>query len=295
MSAAPFVNSYPTLFGCAPGGGGKVVVVGVPYDRGTDNHPGCANAPNTLRMLSRPEERIARADLFDLASGRPLFAGKDLSDIGDVRHRLHQRDDISYLDFVAQAIRVVAQEKKRPLLLGGDHLVTLSALRGLSRAGHSFQVVQIDAHHDYASTPTVMATHATFMSFVASEELAAQVLQIGVRGFSSFVPEAPRRIKGIALEQLRASLIPGMPVYLTVDTDGFDPLLLPAVSYPIPGGLRLDAISEVLAAFRDARTPLIGADWMEYNPTFDGMNHITGVHIVSGLIPIIQAMIDDTP
>jgi len=246
-----------------------------------------------LRVLSRPSERIDRAEaLFELASNRPLFPSAALSDIGDISHVLHQRDDKSYLDFITQAVHILGKEGKKPLLLGGDHLVTLSSLRGLAKAGRKFQVVQIDAHHDFASTTApVLATHGTFMSFVAKEELAEQVLQIGVRGWSSSPAVHPAGIKTIALEELGDALLPNVDVYLTVDTDGFDPAFMPAVSYPIPGGLPFGALSKVLTTIASRGNALMGGDWMEYNPRFDTENHVTGEHVIAGLIELIAGLL----
>ena len=148
-------STYPTLFGCEAGGGGRVGIAGVPYDRGTDPHrAGCAAAPNTLRRLSSPEQtRMRRGGLYDFARRECIVDGALVSDLGDLPFRVGQNDD-AYLALVTSAARVIALEAKKPLFLGGDHLITLSALRGLAQAGHKLQVVQLDAHHDYEPIET---------------------------------------------------------------------------------------------------------------------------------------------
>jgi hypothetical protein len=118
--------------------------------------------------------------------------------------------------------------------------VTLHALRGLKRAKPSFQVVQLDAHHDYSAiTPGERPTHATFVGYVAAEKLAEQVVQLGVRGLTWGPPARPEGVQSVSLEQLPAALIPGLDVYVTVDTDAFDPSIAPGVGYPEPDGLPL--------------------------------------------------------
>jgi len=269
-----------------------VVIVGAPYDRGTDPHrSGCVEAPSTLRKLSLPEENaIANGVLYDLGKRRVIIDGRAVSDLGDLRFRPQQRDE-AYLDFVADAIAVLVREGKRSLLLGGDHLVSLAALRGFHRAGRRVQVVQLDAHHDYGRTsPTELPTHATFVSSVAEEGLAARVLQIGVRGLAWGEPEAPPGVRSIELAALRDHLEPDCDVYLTIDTDAFDPTFAPAVGYPEPGGLSLSAVDHVLTTVAAAGLPVVGADWTEYNPRFEGPTFLTGRAILRGLAMLLPAL-----
>ena len=288
-------SAYPTLFGCQTGGGGRVVIAGVPYDRGTDPHgAGCAAAPSTLRRLSAPGQvRMDRGGLHDLARRQRIVEGALVSDLGDLPFRVGQTDAV-YLAHVANAARVIAIENKKPLFLGGDHVITLAALRGLARAGRKVQVVQIDAHHDYEPIEVgEQPTHATFVAHVAAERLAERVLQIGVRGFVGGEPEAPDGVTTIMLSDLPSSLLPGVDVYLTVDTDGFDPSIACAVGYPEPGGLPLSAVDDVLAHIRAAGLELVGADWTEFNPRFDTANGLTGRAILRGLGSLLRSLTAD--
>ena len=286
-------STYPTLFGCEAGGGGRVVIAGVPYDRGTDPHrAGCAAAPNTLRRLSSPEQtRMRRGGLYDFARRECIVDGALVSDLGDLPFRVGQNDD-AYLALVTSAARVIALEAKKPLFLGGDHLITLSALRGLAQAGHKLQVVQLDAHHDYEPIETGESpTHATFVAHVMAEGLATQVLQIGVRGLGSGEPPAPAGVTTIQLAELPSALEPGVGVYVTVDTDAFDPTVACAVGYPEPAGLPLAALGQVLASIRDAGLDLVGADWTEFNPRFDTANGLTGRVVLTGLGWLMQCLV----
>ncbi|MBL8946430.1 MAG: arginase family protein, partial [Myxococcales bacterium] len=133
-------------------------------------------------------------------------------------------------------------------------------------------------------------THATFMSAVADEGLAAQVLQVGVRGLSPYLPRTPDTVRVVGLGELERALLPATDVYLTVDTDAFDPAAAPAVSYPEPGGLGFDALDRVLATIRAAGLAVAGADWTEYNPRFDTAHHLTGRLVVRGVAALVTAM-----
>src|SRR3989442_177681 len=94
-------NSYPTLFGCQTGGAGRIVVAGVPYDRGTDSaRGGCAEAPIVLRTYSQ-SLAIREGALYDCGLEGALVQGTMLSDIGNLRFRSHERDD-AYLDLISE-------------------------------------------------------------------------------------------------------------------------------------------------------------------------------------------------
>lgn len=287
------MTEYPTLFGCATGGDGQIIIVGAPFDRGTDAaRAGCAAAPTMLRTLSTPEHiKVKDGALYDLAKREIIFPGKVISDLGNIRFRPSHQTDSDYLDFFASAIAAIARSDKKPLVLGGDHLVTLSTLRGLARAGKIFQVLHFDAHHDYDRVgQNELPTHASFMSFVANENLAQKVVQVGVRGLSWGEPTMPLQVEMASLDNFVGALLPNIDVYITVDTDAFDPMLAPGVSYPIPEGLTLGQFNDALTTLTAANIRLIGADWMEYNPTYDASNNITGRVILHGLAQLIRCL-----
>lgn len=140
-----------------------------------------------------------------------------------------------------------------PVILGGEHTVTLGVLRALQKRYGHFGVVQFDAHADlrdtYEGTPY---SHACVMRR-AVDDLGLSLFQIGVR---SLCPEevAFRKKRGISHLDARAARFPlsrveGSPVsallpthfpdiiFLTFDLDAFDASLMPATGTPEPGGL----------------------------------------------------------
>ncbi|MDR3176526.1 MAG: agmatinase family protein [Desulfovibrio sp.] len=140
-----------------------------------------------------------------------------------------------------------------PVLLGGEHTVTLGALRALKKFYGRLGVIQFDAHADlrasYQGTPY---SHACVMRR-AVEDLELEIFQIGVRSLS-FEEHAFREARGIPCldaadlgiedfapegKKSRPLLPPSFPkaVYLTFDVDALDASLMPATGTPEPGGL----------------------------------------------------------
>jgi arginase family enzyme len=274
------------------GTGGQVVVLGAPYDRGGPQfHAGCWAAPAALREASHPSTtNAAKHGLFDHRRHQLVFESSAVSDLGDIPFRPTQTDD-EYLAFLANAVRLIGKEGKKPLLLGGDHLVTLAALRGLRASVPEFQLVHVDAHHDFEEIREgARPTHASFIGYAVAEALVTQVVQIGVRGLSGGFSKSPSGVRQVAVHELVDALTPGAPVYLSVDTDAFDPVVAAAVNYPEPEGLTLGDFRSILNAI-STRSHLVGADWTEYNPSLDTKNRVTGRFIVTALAATIQDLL----
>ncbi len=120
------------------------------------------------------------------------------------------------LDRIEAATSMALSHGGLPVLLGGEHTVTLGALRALHRQHGTFGIVQFDAHADlrdsYGGTPY---SHAAVMRRAVAD-LGLPLFQIGVRALCRDFPER---------------------IYVTFDVDGLDPSIMPATGTPVPGGL----------------------------------------------------------
>jgi agmatinase len=162
------------------------------------------------------------------------------------------------------------------LSLGGEHSLTYPLVAAHRRLWPELAVLQIDAHADmrssYQGTPF---NHACPMRRVM--ELGTHVTSVGVRSMeaaeSEFLASARSRIFLAAevvgrlterAEEIVAS-IPGREVYLTIDLDGLDPAVVPAVGTPVPGGLGWYETLTLLRVLARERC-LIGADVVELAP-----------------------------
>jgi agmatinase len=187
-----------------------------------------------------------------------------------------------------------------PVMLGGEHTVTLGAARALRHAGEKGGMIQLDAHADlrdsFEGTPY---SHACVMRRV--HELGIPLIQIGVRSLS-LEEHRFRKSSGITHHDA-AGLIPnGLParwlpedfpenVYVTIDIDALDPSLMPATGTPEPGGLSWYMTLDILRSIARQRR-VVGFDLVELAP-------IPGLHAceytAAKLIYAFMGMIQGRP
>lgn len=283
--------SLGTLFGSPSGSNGKTVFLGLPFANGSEASNGCQQGPDTIRSLSRSFD-IQKNQFFQIGSQQAYLRSDDISDLGNLDFRI-QLGTEKYLKTIAGITAALAQQKKKFFYFGGDHLATLGTIRGLSQQIPQFQIVHLDAHKDYRETSAdEFPTHANFMFFAEKESSVAKIIQIGVRGFDTSSLNSDKCVQLGAnadlVQQLSEQLLPGIPAFITIDTDAFDPLVMPAVNFPVPNGLSLDAVASLIEALVSKRIPILGFDWMEYNPEFDSKNKITGVTILHKIAHILN-------
>jgi arginase family enzyme len=177
----------------------------------------------------------------------------------------------------------------RTLLLGGDHSLTLGALRALALRHGPLGLLHIDAHPD-AANGAAWGTdihHGTWLRQALEEGLvdADRLVQVGLRaprfdddelaflqavGARMWTPADLR--DPLLARRLEADLaaVGQGPAYLSLDLDALDPVLVPAVAEPVPGGLNLDETLRLIHAARSWPESWVGADLMELAPTLDG-------------------------
>ncbi len=256
-------NDSPPLFlGVEeiPDGGGDrpVKIIPVPYERTTTYVKGTGNAPNEIVLASH------QVELFDDETGT------DLSSVSIRTESAVIADDIDSLE------RELTDRLSRdgfPILIGGEHTITLAATRALFRGGPRFTVLSLDAHADlrdeYLGT---RINHATVMRRISE---FCPIVAVGVRSISAeeirALPDLPARLffaREMVSETLNVGQILeaiGETVYISVDFDVFDPGTLPAVGTPEPGGLDWRQVKEILKRVIGEKT-VVGMDFVELCP-----------------------------
>lgn len=259
----------------------KIVVIPVPFEKTTSYIKGTKKGPTAIIKAS------CNMELFDEVLGcEPYRIG--VCTAGKIRT----------LAGVEKCVDRVVTHKKFPILLGGEHTITLPAVKALKKFYTDFAVVQLDAHADLREQYEGQGvSHACVMRRVV--ELGLPIVQVGTRSlskeehefilseglhpfFAKWIFDNPNWIKHII------SNIPQENIYLTVDVDVFDPSLVPATGTPEPGGLSWNQVVDFLSQLA-VEKKLIGADFVELCPRDgSGASSFTIARLVYRLIGLIN-------
>ncbi len=271
------------------------VVLGAPFDGGVLHRPGARLGPWALRAASLGVGRLpmplrlqGREDLEFPPKG---YAAVDWVDGGNIPTRPFGLGDA--LRAVTGTCAAWIAQGARTLLLGGDHLLTLGALRAHAAAHGPLGLLHLDAHPDAGDAAVAAAMwgspshHGTWVRQALEEGLldGTRMVQIGLRAprFDSeelaFLADAgvrmwtPFDLRDPRLaSQLQGDLarVGQGPAYVTVDLDALDPAFCPAVAEPVPGGLSVLEVIQLLQAVHRWPGAWVGADVMELAPTLPG-------------------------
>jgi len=264
------------------------VVLGVPFDGGVLNRPGARLGPWALRGATLGLGRMAMPlRLQGQDEGGRHLAAPDWVDGGNIPTRPFSIPEA--LGAVEQWMAGWLAQGARTLLLGGDHLMTLGALRAHKAKHGPLGLLHLDAHPD-AGHGEFWGTehhHGTWLRSAIQEGLVdpRHTVQLGLRAprFDSeelvFLLDAgvrmwtPLDLKDPRLaSQLQGDIarVGQLPAYVSVDLDVLDPAFCPAVAEPVPGGLSVLEVFALLGCIRRWGVPWVGADLMELAPTLEG-------------------------
>ncbi|NDY41720.1 agmatinase [Dissulfurirhabdus thermomarina] len=226
----------------------RIHFIPVPFDATTCYRPGARLGPSAILAASPhmewyDEELDAEVWRLGLYTRPPL-------------------EPVLPPEAMIEAVRAAVSESLSvgafPVVLGGEHSVTVGAVSALRERVGDLAVVQFDAHADlrenYQGSPY---SHACVMRRIWD---SARVRQVGIRSLSrpemEFLraegrpPIWAREVKADCAGAVRRLLdgLPDIPVYVTIDLDCLDPAVMPAVGTPEPGGLSWDEILAFLRA-----------------------------------------------
>lgn len=280
------------------------VVLGAPYDGGVLHRPGARMGPWALRGASLGLGRLPMPlRLQGQDEGGRGWAGLDWVDGGNLPTRPFSQTEA--LAAVEAGIGAWAAAGARTLMLGGDHLMTLGALRALARKHGPLGLFHLDAHPDagHAQTWGAEVHHGSWVRQALQEGLldGSRCVQAGLRAprFDSeelaFLLDAgfrlwtPWDLKDSRLSsQLQGDLarVGQGPAYVSVDLDVLDPAFCPAVAEPVPGGLNVMELCSLLRSIHRWIQPWVGADLMELAPTLEGadLSARTAAHLALQLL-----------
>ncbi len=233
--------------------------VGVPADFGNVVAPGARFAPQRIRSASRalPEPAVRGVDHGDIA----CCPNDSLRDI---------------IARTALAVGEILDLNARPILIGGDHSISLAAIQACQER-EEITVVWVDAHTDFSRLePETAPNHKQVLRRVSQLPGVHQIVQIGHRSFTPFDERhLSEKLTVLPARRVRddprcvlATVAPARRCYVSIDIDVVDPNWAPGTSTPVPGGLSPEQLVEVLQSLGGARR-VAAIDLMEVNPVRD--------------------------
>jgi len=235
------------------------VVIGCPLDITSSFRPGTRFAPQAIRDCSWGLETYSPRLDRDLEELR-------ICDVGDIS--LPQGNLEGALGMIKGYLATVIGDKKFPILLGGEHLISLPVVRELTRHHQNLAVIQLDAHADFRQEYLGDSlSHATVMRRIADILGGENIFQLGIRSGTREEMRAARELGSLSEVGDTLRRAAGRPVYLTVDLDILDPAVAPGVGAPEPGGLTFDESISLISQLSSLR--VVGFDVVELSPPYD--------------------------
>lgn len=257
----------------------EFVVFGAPFDGTVSHRAGTRLAPGAIRQESYNFETFLYEYNIDL-----------------VRISIHDTGDLDLapgvkpaLDRVYQYTKLLGIQEKFPVMLGGEHSLTLAAVKGLlasypdSEDGAPFGMIVLDAHLDYRNDyENEKYSHACVTRRLTELLGVENVIPIGIRSMSGQEHHEARgsglkyydvaMVNEMGLQLLLEDvkdLLPQGRYYLSIDMDVVDPAHAPGVGNPEPYGLSPAQVRECIEILSP---DLIGFDIMEVSPPYDNGN-----------------------
>ena len=249
-----------------------LVLFGAPFDGTTSFRPGTRFAPHVIRTDSYGLETYSPyldLDLEDYA----------LADIGDVD--LPFGNPQKALTMIKETIQEIVLSHKKPLMIGGEHLVTLPAIEVFKAHYDDLHVIHFDAHTDLRNDYLgEKLSHATVLRRAWDLLGDNRIFQFGIRSGTKeeFVwAKTHTYLHPFNTEGLKETVekLKGKSVYLTIDLDVLDPSVFSGTGTPEPGGITMTELLAALIMMKGLN--FVGADVVELSPHYDTSGVSTAV------------------
>ncbi len=240
----------------------QIIIVPVPYDETSTWMRGADKGPEAVMEAS------VNLEFYDVETNSEVHL-KGIHTIEPVKEK---ESPESLVDAVHDRVKALLADNKFPVIIGGNHTVSIGSIRAFSECFDNLSVLQLDAHTDLRQEYEGSAfNHACAMA--RARELVP-VIQVGIRSMS--VEEIPyvnsgRIFYSHQLYHNKALYLEALGqltenVYITIDLDVFDPSLIPSTGTPEPGG---PDYYEILHFLKEvvAKRNIVGFDVVELCPS----------------------------
>ena len=245
----------------------KYVIFGVPFDGTSSFRRGSRLAPDSIRLAYDNLESYEFSYGIDFTSSR-------ICDLGNISVTENASEVVDSVQTVTQ---MIFSDGKIPIMLGGEHSVTVGAVRNLKDTS----MIIIDAHSDFRDEYMGNPLNHARVTRRALEILGKnKICSIGTRSVSkeeresdlwndvTFIPASKVKKKGIdrIIKEIDTS---ADRIYFSIDIDGIDPAYAPGAGTPEPYGLMDTDVRSLIDHFSER---IIGFDIVEITPVYDNGN-----------------------
>jgi agmatinase len=239
-----------------------IVLLPVPYDETSTWIKGADKGPDAIMEAS------VNLEFYDIETDSEVHK----HGIFTLEPLTEKSSPEALVNSVFSKVTFLLSEKKFPVIVGGNHTVTIGAVKAFSNVIENFSVLQLDAHSDLRQEyEGSIFNHACVM---ARAKEYADIVQVGIRSMSvEELPFAEKERVFLAHELYynkdlynRAINLLSENVYITIDVDVFDPSLIPSTGTPEPGG---PEYFEIIHFLREVvkRKNVVGFDIVELCPS----------------------------
>lgn len=241
------------------------ILLGAPLDDTSSFRPGSRFAPAAIRVVSRSLEEYSiyrKKSLDDL----PFY------DAGDLL--LSPGATIDSLDTIRKSVSSLLQAGKKPFVIGGEHTVTLAAVRGCLEHYKELLILYFDAHADMRPSYQGLAHSHASVAYHLQGLPGVSLYQFGVRSADKeelLYVQKENFFPFLVAKPLK-NILPSLkntPIYVSLDIDVIDPAFAPGVTAPEPGGVTSQEIMDVFSFLEDYNKNVVAFDLVEICPPFD--------------------------
>lgn len=251
----------------------RAVIFGAPFDGTTSFRPGTRFGPGAIRAESDGIETYSPYQNKDLEDIAVFDSGDLLLPFGNTE---------AVLEEICARTAEILEAGKMPVMLGGEHLVTLGAVRAMVQKYPELHIIHFDAHTDLRDDYLgERLSHATVIRRCHDLLGDGRIHQFGIRSgeraewnfafaHTDFHPFNVKDVLDVVL-----ALGSDVPVYVTLDLDVLDPSLLCGTGTPEAGGVFFQDLEEALLALEALN--VVGFDMNELSPHYDASGVSTAV------------------
>lgn len=268
----------------------RIVILRVPYERSSSYRIGTSEGPSAILEASH------QVELFDVETGKePYLNG--IHTAPAISFDGKTEDPQKCIKEIEDAIGAVIKDGKFPVVIGGEHTLTLGAFRAYGRGLDKTSLISLDAHGDlrdsFCNDPfshaCVMRRISEFgdVAIIGSRSLAREEKEYAEERNIPIILARDIEDKMSRLDEILEKS--KEMVYLSIDMDVFDPSVVPAVGNPEPGGLDWSEILVIIDRIVKTRK-LVGFDIVELSPV---EGQVASEYLAAKLIYRILAYIFD--